>query len=405
MEEVKVKCPSCNTEFSPSESLQHHVNHLLLGERKRLEDDFATKEEQLRKFQQKLKQQEIEIDIAVRKGIAEKEATLKNEIGQKLKSEYLEEVSTLKEELEEKSKLAKDAKHQLVEFERLKRQHEDLKKDLELQFELQLAQEKKHIEESVVHRESQKYEMMLAEERKRLADTRKQLEEARRKAEQGSAQLQGEVQELEIESTLTRQHPNDLLEPVPKGISGGDCVQHVRSDSGQICGTILYESKRTKSFQSSWIQKLREDQQKAGAAATILVTQEMPADTKEEFCIIDGIAICTFKMFPVITILTRKRLIEVHYEQARHANKADKMSLLYNYLTSQEFRMHFEQIVSVFVEMKDGIEKEKRAYERIWKERDKQIDKVLLNAAQVYGSVRGIAGNSVKEIALLELGE
>ena len=85
-------------------------------------------------------------------------------------------------------------------------------------------------------------------------------------------------------------------------------------------------------------------------------------------------------------------------------NKTDKMSLLYGFLTSNEFKMQREAIVEAFTTMQSDLDSEKRSMQRIWKQREKQIEKVLDNTINMYGSIRGIAGNAIGNIKALELG-
>jgi hypothetical protein len=180
-----------------------------------------------------------------------------------------------------------------------------------------------------------------------------------------------------------------------------DCIQTVLN--GAVCGNIIYESKRTKRFDKKWIDKLRQDQQRVNAGAAVLVTEVLPDEAVNGMILMDGVVVCSYSLLPVVAYFTRMKLIALQYEQARNKNQQDKAGLLFQYLTSDEFRMNVEEIVKGFVSMKESIDKERRSYERLWKEREKQIEKVVLNTTRMYGAIKGIAGSAVKEIKLLEI--
>ena len=403
MKTLTLECPSCQHQFLPDASLQQHVQHLLRHEQSALAHDFAKKEEQLRSFQSKLKQRELEVETAVKQRVEAQTATLRTELREKLKQEQAEAVQQLKDELAEKNEIARTVKTKEIEVEQLKRAVANVEADVTLRYERQLNAQKQEIEQQVREQTETKYALQLAEERKRLADTRRQLAEVQRKAEQGSMQLQGEVQERFIEEKLRELFPQDTVEEVAKGVNGADALHTVRNESNRASGTILYESKRTKAFGKDWVAKLRSDQQRAGASAAILVTQQMPSDDTDEYCMIDNVVVCSFRVFPMVAMLVRHQVLALHREQIRHVNKTDKMTLLYDYLTSQEFRMHLEGLVFCFKEQREAIDKERRSWETQWKKREKNLEQLMTHTAGIYGSVRQIAGGAVKEITQLEL--
>jgi hypothetical protein len=224
----------------------------------------------------------------------------------------------------------------------------------------------------------------------------------KRKQEQGSMQLQGEVQELAIEEWLVAQFPLDTIDEIKKGARGGDCIQTVHTRQQQNCGTIYYESKRTKDFQPSWIEKFKADIREKSADIGVLVTDVLPSDMSR-MGMKDGIWICTFEEFKGLCTVLRESLIRLNTSLISQENKGDKMHLLYDFLTSNTFRMQVEAIVEGFSQMKADLETEKRSMQRIWKQREKQIEKVIVNTIDMYGSVRGIAGNAVQAVKALEL--
>jgi len=239
---------------------------------------------------------------------------------------------------------------------------------------------------------------------KQLEDQKKLTEEMKRKQEQGSMQLQGEVQELAIEEWLATKFPLDTIEEIKKGARGGDCIQIVHTRTQQNCGTIYYESKRTKDFQPSWIEKFKADIRDRGANIGVLVTEVMPSDM-DRMGLRDGIWICNYDEFKGLCTVLREGILQVNNAIVTQENKGDKMDLLYDYLTSSTFRMSIEAIVEGFTQMKTDLDSEKRSMQRIWKQREKQIEKVVINTIDMYGSVKGIAGNAIQSVKALELPE
>lgn len=237
---------------------------------------------------------------------------------------------------------------------------------------------------------------------KQLADQKKLTEEMQRKQEQGSMQTQGEVQELAIEEWLAAQFPLDVIEEIKKGERGADCMQIVHTRTQQNCGVIYYESKRTKSFSKGWIEKFKADIQDKNANIGVLVTDAMPSDM-DRLGLKDGVWVCTFDEFKGLCTVLRESLVQISTAIITQENKGDKMGMLYDYLTSNEFKMQIEAIVEGFTQMKTDLESEQRSMRTIWNKREKQIEKVLLNTTGMYGSIKGIAGSAVQAIPLLEL--
>jgi hypothetical protein len=228
----------------------------------------------------------------------------------------------------------------------------------------------------------------------KLEVQRKLAEEMKRKAEQGSMQSQGEVQELLLEEMLRTAFPFDVIVEVGKGVRGADCIQVVRNNFGQECGKIIFESKRTKDFANDWIEKLKADMRSQGADVAVIVTQALPKEM-DRFGEKDGVWICTFiEVKPVVHML-RDGIIKVSNAAKSQENRGDKMHLLYDYLTSREFADQWQAIREGFMSMKLSIQKERDAMEKLWKQREKQLEKVLLNAAHVRGSIEGISGTDV----------
>ena len=226
----------------------------------------------------------------------------------------------------------------------------------------------------------------------------------KRKSEQGSMQLQGEIQELAIEEYLMSNFPLDSIEEIKKGARGGDCVQIVQTRENANCGKIYYESKRTKEFQPAWIEKFKTDIRRIGADTGVIVTQAYPKGM-DRMGLKNGIWICSFEEFKSLSHVLRDSIIKIDAVKSSQLNKGDKMEMLYEYLTSNEFKLQVEGIVEGFTQMQTDLQKEKNAMHKIWNQREKQIQKVLLNTTGMYGSIRGLAGSSVARIDSLELPE
>jgi hypothetical protein len=232
---------------------------------------------------------------------------------------------------------------------------------------------------------------------------KRQMEDMKRKMDQGSMQSQGEIQEIELEKLLASTFPFDLIEPVAKGVAGADCIQKVRNQLGKECGSIIYESKRTKNFSMLWLDKLTLDLRSAKADVAILVTEAMPKEL-EQFGQLNGIWICTFAQVKALSLALRDGIIKIDEVKSAQENKGDKMHMLYNYLTGNEFSHKVKAIYDAFEQLNTGLENEKKQMLKIWAVREKQIEQVMVNTIEMYGSIKGIAGSAVNAIPELELG-
>jgi hypothetical protein len=306
---------------------------------------------------------------------------------------------------EEKLKLSRQKE---LEFLKKEQELKNKEAEMELSVQRQVMEERGKLAEEIRHLEMQKtaareneYQLRLKELEKQLDDQKKLAEEMKRKAEQGSMQLQGEVQELALEELLRSSFPFDEISEVGKGVRGADCIMTVRNNFGQECGRIIYESKRTQSFSPEWIEKLRADMRNQGAHIAVIVTQTMPKDMAC-FGEKNGVWICSFSEVRALSYVLRDGIIRVFNAAKSQDNKGDKMQLLYNYLTSGEFSEQWKAIREGFLSMKQSIQKERDTMERLWKAREKQLEKVLLNAAHVRGSIEGIAGKDAIDVNLLE---
>ncbi|HEX2534060.1 MAG TPA: DUF2130 domain-containing protein, partial [Chitinophagaceae bacterium] len=292
----------------------------------------------------------------------------------------------------------------------MKREQElkNREQDIEIQLQKKLMEERVLLSQQIRKEETDRvllketeYQLKLRELEKQLEDQRRLAEEMKRKAEQGSMQLQGEAQELLLEELLREHFPFDTVAEVGKGVEGADCIQTVRNAGGSDCGRIIFESKRTKSFNNAWVEKLKNDMRGQQADVAILVTQAYPRDMTC-FGERDGVWICSFSEVIALTNALRHTILRIHDAKKAEENKGEKMQMLYSYLTGTEFRQQIETIVEGFLSMKHSITRERIQMEKLWKEREKQLERVLLSTSGLYGSIRGIAGASIGAIPLLE---
>jgi hypothetical protein len=410
-----VKCPNCKTEFQLGDAISSEIEAKIKAryvERfNKDQKELAEKEKQYEVQLEQLKKQQEEQEKIIAEKIKLQKAVLEQEAMKKAASEIQLQMDMLSKELTEKEKKLKDSQAKELELlfkEKALREKEEefeitLQKKLQVQRESLADQIRKQELEKTQIKEKD-YQLQLLELKKQLEDQKKLTEEMVRKQGQGSMQMQGEVQELALEELLRATFPFDTIDEVGKGVKGADAIQTVRNSLGQLCGKIIYESKNTKAFGGDWIDKLKHDMRATQADIAVIVTEAMPKDM-ERFGMKDGVWICSYTEVKSLAFVLRDSLIKIFAAQASQENKGDKMSLLYNYLTGTEFRQQIEAIVEGFTELQLGIQKEKNAMQKIWKEREKQLEKVLLNTTNFYGSVKGIAGNAIGNIKLLELGE
>ncbi|MEZ4922957.1 MAG: DUF2130 domain-containing protein [Crocinitomicaceae bacterium] len=416
MSDVKITCPQCGHSFSPEDAIAHGIEEKLRQEFQLKNQQFlAEQEEKKKKFledQEKFQALRKQFEDNQEKAREEYLERLKKD-REKIESEAKEKASkeakesmdailkNLQEDLEKKKEENKKLLEKEVEFMKKELELKEAKERMELEIQKKILEGSKKLEEEAEKKLAEKFELKEKEYQKQIEDAKKSADEMKRRMEQGSMQLQGEVQELAIEEALRQIFPFDNIEEVSKGVRGADCLQTVVNKSQEECGKIIYESKRTQNFAGDWIPKLKSDMLSAGADIAVLITQTLPKD-QSSFALVDGVWVCSFSEFKSVAAVLRDALIRVNATRAANENKGDKMQMLYAYLTGNEFRHQVEAIVEAFSTMKENLEREKRQMIKNWKEREKQIDKVIENTLGLYGSVKGIAGASVKSIEALE---
>ena len=413
-----IKCPHCEREFPLEDALsdeqkrsiekeKQSLREQMIEYKKNAEERLKLKEEEINKI--KLQQEEI-TQSKISEALIKNEKEIKESLTKNISSNFENQIKLLQQTLAENENKLKDARNKELEFLQKERDLKIKEEELQLTVQKQLLVEREKLKEQLVKEEAerlslkeQEHHLQIRELQKQLEDQKRLTEEMKRRQEQGSMQLQGEVQELLLEEILRNTFPFDKIEEVAKGIRGADCVQTVRNQFGNEVGTIVYESKRTKDFSAEWIEKLKTDMRTLSADIAVIVTQALPKDM-ERFGEKEGVYICTFAEVRSVAMILRNAILKVFEAKKSQENKGDKMALLYDYLTGNEFGEQWKAIREGFMSMKLSIQKERDAMEKLWKAREKQLEKVLLNAARIKGSIVGLAGTDIN-LNLLEDGD
>lgn len=407
---TQIKCPNCGTSIDVQDILSHQLEDeinqkyqaKIAEEKKKYETELNSLNKAKEEFELKKKHENELFQDRLDKQLKEERKAIEEKLKTKLLAEQSEQFEALQKELNEKSEQVKELNLSKIEIEKLKREKSELKEAAEAEAQKKLNEILLTEKDKIRKSEEEKNELKFKELQKQLEDQKRLTEEMKRKQEQGSMQLQGEVQELAIEEWLVAQFPLDTIDEIKKGVRGGDCIQTVHTRNRQNCGTIYYESKRSKEFQPSWIEKFKADIREKGTDIGVLVTEVLPSGM-DRVGLKDGIWICSYEEFKGLCHVLRESIVQLSVTISSQENKGDKMQMLYDYLTSNTFRMQVEAIVEGFSQMKADLDGEKRSMQRIWKQREKQIEKVITNTIDMYGSIKGIAGNAIQSVKTLEL--
>lgn len=389
----EIRCPNCQHTFAPGDVIREEVE-----------------KETRAKVIEWQKQKTDEFQLQLEKEKAQLRSQVESQLRQQLKGDYEFQLQNLTETNKQNEEKLRAARDQQLTFLRKQKELTDREAELEITLHKKMQEERELLAAEIRQQENQRiqnleteFQLKLREMKEQLESQRKLAEEMRRKAEQGSMQSQGEAQELFLEELLRAAFPFDLVEEVGKGVRGADCIQTVRNPFAQDCGKIIFESKRTKEFAADWIEKIKNDLRSQGADVAVIVTHTLPKDMTS-FGQKDGVWICTFQDVKAVIQLLRDALIRINNAAKSQENKGDKMHLLYSYLNSREFSEQWQAIREGFLSMRLSIQKERDAMEKLWKSREKQLEKVLLNAAHIRGSIEGISGSDV-DLNLLGDGE
>ena len=407
MTDQTITCPSCGTEIPLSATLSHQIRDGLRKEfeteSKEREAAIALREKQLSERQEEINNAKKSINQEVAEKLKAEEIKIKQAAKVAAETALLVEMTDLKQQVSEGKQKIQEAQSNELELRKKARELEENQKSLDLEIARKLDEEREKIRQIVVEQFTESHRLKDHEKDKQMEDMRKTIDELKRKSEQGSMQTQGEVLELDLEATLKARFPFDSIEPVPKGMKGADILQKVVSSTGQTVGTIIWETKRTKSWSDSWIDKLKDDQRDVNAEIAVVVTEAFPRGM-HHFGQVEGIWIMSPSLACNIADVLRTSLIKINQAMLVSVNKGEKMEMLYSYLSGSPFRQKIDAIVDAFVSMKDDLDKEKRIAVKNWSKREKQIEKVIFNTAGMYGDMQGIIGSSLPEIKMLDHG-
>jgi hypothetical protein len=413
MIEPVIECPHCHKEIKLTESL---AAPLVEATRQEFEQKLAQKdtevarrETELRAGEQSLAAARQQINVEIEEGIRRERQTIAVEEANKARRLVSDELEGKARELadleavvkakDEKLLVAQNAQAELI---RKQRELDNQKRELELTVETRVQESLGAVRLKAKHDAEEELKLKISEREETIAGMQRQIEVLKQKAEQGSQQLQGEVQEMELESLLAAKFPTDLVEPVPKGEFGGDILHKVLSPSGQQSGTLLWESKRTKNWSDGWLAKLRNDQRAARADLAVLVSRVLPKEVLG-FDFIDGVWVVEPRCAVPVAIALRQSLIEIASVRQTNLGQSTKMGMVYEYLTGPRFRAHVESIVEKFTEMEADLARERKTMTRLWAKREEQIRGVIESTAGMYGDLQGIAGKGLNEIEGLQM--
>ena len=419
-----IKCPGCAKEIEISEALRgqieatvlaaEHTKHLAEIEQVRSEAELEARRSTEAAATAAKRQLDGQIELLQNQAKADLELAKKRleaEVANAARLAAADSELALKrlqdDAAAEKAANAKMRQAQIELTEQL-RAERTAKDNAMLNAKKQLAEDESRIRELATKEADERHRLDEAAKDKRIADMQRALDEAQRKGAQGSQQLQGEIMELDFEATLADAFRDDVIEPIAKGVKGGDIRQIVRSSQGTVCGVMLWEIKRTKNWTEGWIGKLKEDVRQEKANTPIIVTEVMPRDTSNDILFHDGVWVCKPTLAVVLGTLLRKGLLDVGRQRALDANRTTNAEALYNFVTSHEFVQQIEVMVETYREMADQVTSERIAYEKLWARREKQAQRLLLGTANIVGSMQGHVGSSlprIKGLDLLESGE
>ncbi len=413
MNEATINCPKCKTKIKLTESLAAPLIEATRQEYERkiaLKDaDVAARESAVRKERKELAKAQESIDEQVaakvtmeRRRIAADEAKKARLLFGADLEKKTKEVTDLQEVLTERDIKLAEAQQAQADVIRKQRELDDARREIDLTIEKRVQESLGTVREKAKLEAGEELKLKVLEKEELIASMQRQIEDLKRKADQGSQQLQGEVQELELESLLRGKFPRDIIEPVAKGEFGGDVLHRVIGTQGQHCGTILWESKRTKTWSDTWLPKLRDDQRAAKADIALIISQALPKGVTN-FDLVDGIWVTESHCAMSVAIALRQTLIELSSARQASDGQQTKMEMVYQYLTGPRFRHRVEAIVEKFSDMQADLDRERKAMTRGWAKREEQIREVIESTAGMYGDLQGIAGSRLQEIEGLEM--
>lgn len=443
MSDIIITCPQCSHQFPLNEALTAQLHARFDADhRARLEaavkeaetraqaqldaqlttlrkllDEQSAKAHEAAARELALRQKAMELEQAQREAVervrleteeklrAEADARARELIAQaeaRARQQGALELEQLQRQLAEQQARAQEAQKRELELARQAAELKQKQQEMDLELERRLSQARAEDEKRLRALIGQEQSLKLAERDKQIEDMKKVIDDLKRKSEQGSQELQGEVLELDIQAALAQQFPHDDIAPVPKGIAGADLIQDVKNGQGRACGRIVWETKNTKHWQSGWLAKLKDDTRAVNGNLAVLVTSALP-EGLHEFGLIDGVWVASRRAWPALAVALREQLVQVAFAHAAGEGRQEKMDLLYRYLAGDAFRQKVTGIVEAFTALQEQLARERRAMEKIWKDREKQIERVITSTTGMYGEMSGILGGSLPEIPALTL--
>lgn len=399
MSDQTIICPHCSKTIPLTQALTHQIESAALAK-------VAEKKAELEKARAQLEEEKRAqtqlIDDKVRKQLE----TEKRQLWARAQTEAAkqQEIKTkdLEAQVAEQEKKLAEAQQQELELRKRQRQLQEKEQAMELETQRRIDQEREKIRLETQKVEAERSQLTLQEKDKQLEIMRKTIEDLRRQGSQGSQQVQGEVGEDWLKQTLGDSFIQDLVEDVATGKLGGDILQRIQGRTGRTLATILWESKRTKAFAESWLDKLKSDQGLEKADVAVLVTTNLPKDI-EGFGTRKGVWITTPQFVVALATTLRLQLIEISKVKQSLEGQDEKMTALYRYLTGAQFKNRVENLVMSFMAMKSDLETERNSLKRIWSKREKEIERMISSTAQMYGDLEGIVGGALPSIQQLEL--
>jgi len=415
MTEPVITCPKCQSEIKLTESL---AAPLIESTRRDFESKIAKKDQDIEireaaigKREEALSKEKQNINDLVEEKLKVARVNISAEEAMKAKRSFGADIEQKEKDILELNTVLKEKNEKLAEAQksqadvvRKQRYLDDALRELDLTIEKRIQEGLSTIRDKARKEVEEELNQKVLEKEQTITSMKNQIEDLKKRAEQGSQQLQGEVQELELERILAAKFPLDKIDPVPKGEFGGDILHSVVGQIGQDCGKILWECKRTKNWSDGWLPKLREDQRAAKAEIAVIISQTLPKGV-DTFDLVDGVWVAHPKATLAVAIALRHTLLEVSLARQASDGQQTKMEIVYQYLTGPRFRLRVQAIVEAFSSMKEDLDKEKRVITKQWAKREEQIERVMQGTLGMYGDLQGIAGKSLQEIDGLAIGE
>jgi hypothetical protein len=401
MTETYVTCTNCGTKIPLGKALMAPIEEKL---RKEIEGSTLKKQQELAEVEVALRAKEEGIDRTVEQTVAERLKALEGKIRTQIDGKYSTEIKDLQQALEEKKEKLSIAEDHELALRKKTRELEDREKSQELEMTRRIDEERKTIAESTRKQMQEENRLKDEEHQEKIRNLSREVEDLNRKLQQGPVHLQGEALETMVEDSLRQCFTQDIFEPVSKGVKGPDLVQKIRRSSGEVCGTVAWEMKRTKGWKEDWIDKLKSDLPAVDAQLGIIVTETLPEGIRN-FGFKRGVIVTNYDCFVPVAALLRTHIIELYRQKLAGSSSEDKKDALYDYLLSSLFRQRVESIAEPLINMKRDLDKEARAMERSWSKRDKQIEKAVIGVARMYGDMQGIVGNNLPSVKILSLPE